>query len=126
VTVTNGVGNTTVSGLAVGDYVAVAIFEETEVFNASSDDCPFSVLEKPDPADSNLTISVDDIREGTDAVICITADKAFSGNVTVQILSDNYNVSVVNGLGSYSVSGLAVGNYTAVATFEDRSIYCKH
>ena len=117
-TFTIGAGNFT-----VGENTVKVVSDANENFTAGSANVTFNVIEKvvpptPEPVDPNLTISVDDIREGTDAVITITTNSTFSGNVKVQIGTNNYAVPVTNGTGSYSVPGLAVGNYTAVATFE--------
>lgn len=75
------------------------------------------------PIDPALTISVADITEGETAVVVITTNATFSGNVLIQIAGSNYTVEVVNGKGSLPVSGLAVGNYTAVATFRAVDIF---
>ncbi|WP_458405758.1 hypothetical protein [Methanobrevibacter sp.] len=77
-------------------------------------------FEKFDPA---LTISVANIIEGADAVIVITTNNTFSGNVAVQIGEAKYNVSVVNGDGNKSVSDLGVNNYTAIATFDATDVF---
>ena len=116
-TFTIGAGNFT-----VGENTVKVVSEANENFTAGNANVTFTVTEKVvppvGPIDPNLTISVDDIREGTDAVITITTNSTFSGEVKVQIGTDNYAVPVTNGTGSIPVSGLAVGNYTAVATFE--------
>ena len=108
--------------LTVGLNTVNVTSEASENFTAASANVAFNVTAKVIPpvvqVDPNLTISVDDIREGTNAVIVITTNDTFSGIVKVQIGTGNYNVSVINGTGSYSVPGLAVGNHTATATFE--------
>jgi len=123
--VSAGAGSFTIAAgnFTVGANTVKVVCDASENFTADEANVTFNVTEKvvppaPEPVDPNLTISIDDIRNGTDAVIIITTNQTFSGNVTVQIASDNYDVSVVNGTGSYTVSGLAVGNYTATATFE--------
>ena len=68
--------------------------------------------------DPDLSISVANITEGSDAIIQITTNEAFTGDVKVQIGTANYTVAVVNGTGSLPVSGLAAGNYTAYAIFD--------
>ena len=113
----------TVSGLAVGNYILKVVTTPiNEYYRSVEASANITVKEKVVPPvvpiDPNLTIRVDDIREGTDAVITITTNSTFSGNVKVQIGTDNFTVPVTNGTGSYSVPGLAVGNHTAVATFE--------
>ena len=79
-------------------------------------DKTFNVTVKQ-PVDPNLSISVANITEGDPAVVTITTDAAFSGNVTVRIGNANYTVSVLNGKGTLNVTGLAVGTYNATAIF---------
>jgi len=76
----------------------------------------FNVAVK-DPVDPNLSISVANITEGNPAVVTITTDASFTGNVTVRIGNTNYTVSVLNGKGTLNVPGLAVGTYNATAIF---------
>ena len=76
----------------------------------------FNVAVK-DPVDPNLSISVANITEGNPAVVTITTDAAFTGNVTVRIGNTNYTVSVLSGKGTLNVSGLVVGIYNATAIF---------
>ena len=123
VAVSAGSGTFTIpaGNLTVGLNTVKITSEANENFTAGEANVAFNVTAKVIPPvvlDPNLTISVDDIREGTNAVIVITTNDTFSGIVKVQIGTGNYNVSVINGTGSYSVPGLAVGNHTATATFE--------
>ena len=72
-----------------------------------------------EPVDSGLTISVNDITYGDAAIVTVTTNEAFSGNVLVQIGDSNISVTVTNGRGSAPVSNLAVGDYVAKAFFEE-------
>ena len=82
-----------------------------------------NVVKAFEPVDPALTVSVTNVTEGEAAVITVTTNASFSGNVTVKIENTNYTVAVVNGTGSLPVSGLAVGNYTAVATFAATEVF---
>ena len=120
VSVINGQGSYSVPDLTAGDYTAVAIFNANDVFYASTKNATFTVKAKvvpPAPIDPNLSISVASITQGANAVIVITTNSLFTGNVNVKIGSSTYVVNVVSGKGTKSVSGLAVGTYTATATF---------
>ena len=86
----------------------------------ASDAINVNVLERIDP---NLTISVDDILEGDPAVVKITTNATFSGNVVVKIGNKEYNVTVVNGTGTLNVPNLAAGPYTATAIFAATGIF---
>jgi hypothetical protein len=120
--ITNGRGNVAVPSdvLAVGEVLVKASFNENDYYTSSSANATFAVKAKLNP---KLTISVAGITQGANAVIKITTDPAFTGNVNVKIGSKNYVVNVVKGKGSKSVSGLAVGTYTAKATFAATELF---
>ena len=75
------------------------------------------------PIDPALTIAIANITEGNPAVVTITTNATFSGNVTVTIANKNYTVSVVNGKGTINVAGLAANTYTATAIFAASGIF---
>jgi len=75
------------------------------------------------PVDPALTIAIANITEGNPAVVTITTNATFSGNVTVTIANKNYTVSVVNGKGTINVAGLAANTYTATAIFAASGIF---
>ena len=75
------------------------------------------------PVDPALTIAIANITEGNPAVVTITTNAIFSGNVTVTIANKNYTVSVVNGKGTINVAGLAANTYTATAIFAASGIF---
>ena len=92
-----------------------AYMEDDDALFAFHDLMPIKVISPVDPA---LTISVSNITEGASAVITITTNATFNGNVLVKIETANHTVSVVNGTGSAQVTGLAVGTHNATAIFE--------
>jgi hypothetical protein len=80
-------------------------------------------------ADTILTINVDDIVYGLDAIVDVTLTDVAGNNltdvvVTVTINGKTYPITVVNGKGSTSVADLAAGdNYNASAVFEGNVLY---
>jgi hypothetical protein len=122
-TVSDGIGSYAIAAdkLAVGANTVYVTSEDSVDFSADRANVTFTVTRKPvDPA---LTVKVADITEGANAVIVITTNATFSGNVKVQIAGSNLTVAVTNGSGSIPVSGLAVGTYTAVATFDATDVF---
>lgn len=73
--------------------------------------------------DSELTIAVADIEEGSAANVAITTNSTFTGNVTVQVADKNYTVKVENGKGSISIADLKAGTYTATAFFKQTGLF---
>jgi len=113
------VGENTVSVTSVADDNFTA-GEANTTFNVTKKVVPPTPSELVDPA---LTITIVDITEGQNAVIKITTNDTFSGDVLVKIADSNYNVTVVNGTGSAPVAGLAVGTYNATATFKPTEVF---
>ena len=76
--------------------------------------------ENVDPA---LTISVGNIQVGNAAIVLVTTNSTFTGNVFVQVANKNLTVNVKEGRGNVSVIGLNVGTYTATATFAPNAFF---
>ncbi len=118
VTVENGKGTLSIPDLPAGSYIATAAFNAQYPFGESVKTTTFKVGVNP-----NLTIAIANIQEGNPAVVTVTTNATFSGNVTVTIANKNYTVSVVNGKGTINVAGLAAGPYTATAIFAATDIF---
>ena len=131
VDVVGGYGNVTVlsGNFTVGSNTVNVTSVAGDKFAAGEATATFNVTKKvvpPTPSelvDSALTISIADITEGENAVIKITTNITFSGDVLVKMGTSNYTVSVVNGTGSAPVTGLTVGTYNATATFKQTEVF---
>lgn len=82
-----------------------------------------SAIHFSEKGDPNLNIGADDITEGDNALITVTANRFFTGNVSVEIEGSIYPVELINGTGSLPVPGLAMGKYNATATLYDTSLF---
>ena len=100
-----------------GEYFIIA---ETELVNK---DITVDLGEIIEPVDPALTVSADNIEVGADAVITVSVNETFSGNVLVQIGENNYTVTVTNGTGTLTVANLTAGNYTPIAVFEATELF---
>ncbi|WP_458406161.1 Ig-like domain repeat protein [Methanobrevibacter sp.] len=123
--IADGVGTGTLStdGLAPGEQTVALVAAETVNHNAGEASAAFTITEKVVPkVDPALTISVEDIDFGSDAIVVIRTNETFSGTVMVQV-EGNYTVEVINGEGQVTVSGLNAGTYTAKAIFEATDIF---
>ena len=119
VAVVDGKGTLVVSNLAAGYYTVVAKFAENDIYLASMDTVRFTVSKLA----STITVAVDDINVGDDAVIGIAVPEVTSGVASVTVNGKSYNVAVVDGKGSLIVSGLAAGSYDVVAKFAETDMY---
>lgn len=73
---------------------------------------------------ANLTISADNITIGENAVLTVTIPGApESTYVTVELLGEIYDLFLIGGKDSVSVSGLGEGTYTAYVFIEDDPVY---
>ncbi len=113
-----GTGSLSTEGLVPGEYTVDLVSEETDNYNAGGASATFTINEKVVPkVDPSLTITVEDIDFGSDAIVVINTNETFSGTVKVQVVG-NYTVEVINGEGQVLVSGLEAGTYTVKVIFE--------
>ena len=119
VAVVDGKGTLTLSGLASGSYDVVAKFNGDDKYLASEDSVKFNVAKLA----STTTVNVSDIKVGEDAVISIAVPEITSGVVSVTVGDAIYNVAVVDGKGTLTLSGLASGSYDVVAKFNGDDKY---
>ena len=119
VAVVDGKGSLTLSGLASGSYDVVAKFNGDDKYLASEASAKFNVAKLA----STTTVNVSDIKVGEDAVISIAVPEITSGVVSVTVGDAIYNVAVVDGKGSLTLSGLASGSYDVVAKFNGDDKY---
>ena len=119
VAVVDGKGTLTLSGLASGSYDVVAKFNGDDKYLASEDSVKFNVTKLA----STTTVNVSDIKVGEDAVIDISVPEITSGVVSVTVGDAIYNVAVVDGKGTLTLSGLASGSYDVVAKFNGDDKY---
>ena len=119
VAVVDGKGTLTLSGLASGSYDVVAKFNGDDKYLASEDSAKFNVAKLT----STTTVNVSDIKVGEDAVISIAVPEITSGVVSVTVGDAIYNVAVVDGKGTLTLSGLASGSYDVVAKFNGDDKY---
>ena len=116
VTVTDGVGNITVSGLAIGSYTAKAMFEGDDTFLSSEKTVTFTV--KKGKIDPGLAVSVSNINVGEDAVISVSINSEITSGVTVNVGGKDYDVELTDGQGTVTLPNLAADTYTVKATFK--------
>ena len=119
VAVVDGKGTLTLSGLASGSYDVVAKFNGDDKYLASEDSAKFNVTKLA----STTTVNVSDIKVGEDAVISIAVPEITFGVVSVTVGDAIYNVAVVDGKGTLTLSGLASGSYDVVAKFNGDDKY---
>ena len=119
VDITDSVATLKIADLTTGDYPVFAYYNGDKYYKTSYNSTTFNVAKLA----STTTVSVSDIKVGEDAVISIAVPEITSGVVSVTVGDAIYNVAVVDGKGSLTLSGLASGSYDVVAKFNGDDKY---
>ena len=119
VDITDSVATLKIADLTTGDYPVFAYYNGDKYYKTSYNSTTFNVAKLA----STVAVSVDDIKVGEDAVISIAVPEITSGVVSVTVGDAIYNVAVVDGKGSLTLSGLASGSYDVVAKFNGDDKY---
>ena len=106
--------------LAVGTYPASVHYNGDKNHNEADDEDTFHVI----PQNTTVSISVDDIKVGEDAIINVElSPEAAPGNITVTIDGKDYNVELKDGKGQLAVPGFKEGEHTVVAKYPGSQNY---
>ncbi len=106
--------------LAVGTYPASVHYNGDKNHNEADDEDTFHVI----PQNTTVSISVDDIKVGEDAIIKVElSPEAAPGNITVTIDGRDYNVELTNGKGQLAVPGFKAGEHDVVAKYPGSQNY---
>ena len=107
-----------------GVYSATLGFNGDSMFLADEKTVPFTVKDKASALiDPNMNIQVKNITFVDNAVVSLSTNTRFTGNVDVQVGTKNYVVKVTNGKGSVSIPNLAIGTYSVKATFKQDDVF---
>ena len=128
VSIINGKGQLTVSGLSNDTYGAEVSYAGDSIFNSLSNTSAVNVKVHKIATDVSIVPALSSILAGEDSVynIYVTAEANgynVNGFVTVTVNNENYNVSIVNGRGSLTISGLARGNYFANVSYAGDNVF---
>lgn len=107
-----------IAGLSAGTYTAEVSFEGNDNYTSSQSTATFEV--ESGLIDPQLSVNVKDVMEGENAVVQITTDETFSGNVKVTVinLGTEYTAEVVDGTGNVTIDGLNPGKYAVKVSFD--------
>ena len=119
VDITGSVATLKIADLTTGDYPVFAYYNGDKYYKTSYNSTTFNVAKLA----STTTVNVSDIKVGEDAVISIAVPEITSGVVSVTVGDAIYNVAVVDGKGSLTLSGLPSGSYDVVAKFNGDDKY---
>ena len=128
VSISNGTGSLTVSGLDAGSYTVDVVYAGNNIYNPSSVSNKAEVVISKVNVDIGVFAGSNNIFVGEDAFYTIKLTPNvdgynINGFVTVSANGKQYNVSIINGIGHLSVSGLLKGNYTINVTYAGSNVY---
>lgn len=106
--------------LAVGTYPVKVQYNGNENYNPAYDSDEFKVIKNK----TSITVSVDDIKVGQDAVINIKLTPgAAPGEITVTVDGKDYKVNHTNGKAVLKVPGLKAGKHTVTVSYPGSQNY---
>ncbi|WP_299521800.1 Ig-like domain repeat protein [uncultured Methanobrevibacter sp.] len=113
VNVVNGIGTLTGDKLAAGSYEFTASWVGNDNYNSANCSGRFFV----NKVDSSISVDVDDIIVGEDAVVNVILPTNATGYVIITVNNENYTVAIVDGKAVKKISGLGVGNYNVTVKY---------
>jgi len=113
VTLTNGTGSVYILDLENRTYEVNATYIGDDNY-LESNNTAFIEVNK---VESNITVKVDNITLGQRAIIEISVPKDATGNVTVTVGTQKYNVTIGGGKGVLIIPNLKVGQYSVSVTY---------
>ena len=123
VNITDGKGQLVIPGASGGNHTVVAKYPGDDKYGPSANVTKsVEVAEVP----SSVTVKVDNITYGENAVIEVTGPVDATGNVTVTIDGKNYTAEMSNGKATVIVPGLEAGNHTVDVVYSGDDKYASN
>ena len=120
VTVTNYIGQLTISDLAEGNYNVTARYLGDDTYADSVNTTVFSVLKVEVPID-NETVTVPDSADTTTYSINLPEDAA--GTLTVSVDGVPYTATLINGKATVNIPELTVGSHNITVSYSGDAKY---
>ncbi|ALT67920.1 adhesin-like protein [Methanobrevibacter millerae] len=121
-TISNGVADVEITGLANGTYDADVVYDGSDRFNGNSTKITVEVFK----VESSLTITAsDNIVAGNNVTITVTAPKDATGDITITVDGKDYTNATNNGVAVFSVPVTKSGPLTVKASYSGDDKYIK-
>ena len=118
--VSNGYGNVSIpNNLSLGQHEVNIIFAFDENYEFSINSTIFNVIK----GDITLNITINNITYCNDLIVKVVSN--FDGIYTITIKDEDYNLTVLNGIGQIAIPDLYVDKYTALIKTEESENYKK-
>ena len=112
--IVNGKGTYTVYNLITGNYTATVYFAESDKYDAVENSTKFNVTGK---SPIEISVSVDNITLGEEAIVYVKITNGTTGNVTLNIAGMPLTKAIVNGTVNFTVAGLIARDYHVTVTY---------
>ena len=109
----------TIKSIGRGDYHVTAIYNGDLRYLASSDNVKFSIGK----VDTSISVNVNDIIYGQDAIVEVILNNDATGNITVLVDDRNKTSEVENGKAIISISELNAGNKEVNVIYSGDNVY---
>ena len=117
--ISDGVVKFTIPNLTAGKHEISVTYAGNYKYLSSTSSTSINVSR----FDSTTHVSVNDINAGENAVINIAVSNGTSGVASVRVGDMSYNVAVVDGKGTLTLSNLIAKSYDVVVKFEGNDVY---
>ena len=119
----DGKGALTVSNLTAGTYKVKAIYAGDDTYMASNSTVKTLKVKKlPTSIDVDFTTP---IKVGDSVIFTVTVNESVNGTARLRVGNKAYSVSLINGVGTYTLGGLANGTYDVRASFAGDEKYIR-
>ena len=119
VKVTDGKGIATGDKLAAGTYAFAAAWAGDDNYNIVTENGDFKV----NKIDSSVAVNVNNIKVGEELTITVNVPSDATGDVTVSVDGNEYDVAIENGKAVKTISGLKADDYTVTVKYAGDNNY---
>ena len=120
VSLTDGKGSVRFSGLTAGNYTVVASYNGDTNYKKSSSNTTVFAKQA-----SDIKVTANPVSYGEGVVVEVTLPAEVSRRAVVTLGNETKYVKLVDGVGSVKFSGLAVGSYEVVASYNGDNNFIK-
>ncbi|WP_407381922.1 Ig-like domain repeat protein, partial [Methanobrevibacter sp.] len=115
VNVTDGKGSAVLTNFDIGEHDITVTYPGNDKYGESTNSSSFVVDDKHI---TPIDIITHDIHVGDNLTVYVVVPSDASGEIIIQIGSDNYTAPINQGISRFSIPGLSEGNYTVTAIYD--------
>ncbi|WP_407420902.1 Ig-like domain repeat protein [Methanobrevibacter sp.] len=113
-TLENGSATLDILNLENKTYIVVVDYSGSDKYTNATANASFEVFKIPD---YEMDVKSNEISEGENLTVTVSLPKDATSNATISIDSKNYTARVIDGIATFNVENLKVGQYDLTATY---------